>query len=88
MIQNPGAINNLNDMQNAILYLLYQNHGKISQKQIYYELVKIGTGDLHINFPNISDNRIKIRTDYLKEIKLVKIELLNPQFIRGDYIYL
>jgi hypothetical protein len=33
----------------------------------------------------MSDNRINIRTDYLKErMKLVKIELLNPQLIRGD----
>jgi hypothetical protein len=76
---------NLNDMQNAILYVLHQNHGKISQKQIYYELVKIGTGDLHVNFPGMSENRIIIRTDYLKEkMKLVKIGLVNPQLIRGD----
>ena len=82
---DSGNINDMNDMQNAILYLLYENHGKISQKQVYYELVKIGTGDLHINFPNMSDNRIKIRTDYLKErMKLVKVGLLDPQLIRGD----
>jgi hypothetical protein len=75
----------LNDMQNAILYLLHEHNGRISQKQIYYELVKIGTGDLHVNFPDMPDNRIKIRTDYMKEkMKLIKTGLLNPQVIRGD----
>ena len=82
-----NVIDNLNDMQNAILYVLHQNHGKIPQKQIYYELIKIGTGDFHINFPNMPDNRIKIRTDYLKErMRLVKRGLIKPQLIRGDLL--
>jgi hypothetical protein len=54
---------------------------------MYYELIKIGTGDLHVNFPNMSDSRIKIRTDYLKErMRLVKTGLVNPQLIRGDLL--
>lgn len=82
-----GVIKDLNDMQHAILYLLHQNNGRIPQKQIYYELVKIGTGNLHIKFPGMSDNRIKIRTDYLKERqKLVKGGLVAPQLVRGDLI--
>jgi len=80
-------IDELNDIQNAILFILHQNHGKIPQKQMYYELIKIGTGDLHVNFPNMPDNRIKIRTDFLKErMRLVKKGLVNPQLIRGDLL--